>query len=81
MGDQKSPLYSVYITVQFLFEISTMYKLKQDLASVFGAAKTGNRVAINRHNKPVARSTRPEMVHWHIPWVRSEGETQETCDA
>jgi antitoxin (DNA-binding transcriptional repressor) of toxin-antitoxin stability system len=42
-----------------------MYGLKQDLAATVAEAEAGNDVLITRHNKPVARLTRPGMEHLH----------------
>lgn len=42
-----------------------MYGLKQELASVIAEAEAGNDVLITRHNKPVARLTRPGTEHLH----------------
>jgi len=44
----------------------TIYVLKQDLASIIAEAEAGNEVLITRHNKPVARLTRPETEHLHV---------------
>jgi len=43
-----------------------IYELKQDLASIIAEAEAGNEVLITRHNKPVARLTRPETEHLHV---------------
>ena len=42
-----------------------MYGLKRDLASIIAEAESGNEVLITRHNKPVARLTRPGTEHLH----------------
>ena len=42
-----------------------MYGLKQDLASIVAEAEAGNDVLITRHNKPVARLTKPGTEHLH----------------
>ncbi len=42
-----------------------MYVLKQELASVIAEAEAGTEVLITRHNKPVARLTRPGTEHLH----------------
>lgn len=43
-----------------------MYGLKQDLASIVAEAEAGNDIIITRHNRPVARLTRPGTEHLHI---------------
>ncbi len=43
-----------------------MYGLKRDLASIIAEAEAGNEVLITRHNKPVARLTRPGTEHLHV---------------
>jgi antitoxin (DNA-binding transcriptional repressor) of toxin-antitoxin stability system len=43
-----------------------MYGLKQDLASIVAEAEAGHDVLITRHNKPVARLTKPGTEHLHI---------------
>lgn len=43
----------------------SMYGLKQDLASVIAETEAGADVLITRHNKPVARLTRPGTEHLH----------------
>jgi antitoxin (DNA-binding transcriptional repressor) of toxin-antitoxin stability system len=43
-----------------------MYGLKQKLASIVAEAEAGNDVLITKHNKPVARLTRPESEHLHL---------------
>ena len=40
-----------------------MHTLKQELASVVAEAEAGEEILITRHNKPVARLTRPETEH------------------
>ncbi len=47
-------------------KIVPMYELKQELASVVAEAEAGNDVLITKHNKPIARLTRPESVHLHL---------------
>ncbi len=42
-----------------------IYGLKQGLASIISEAEAGNEVLITRHNKPVARLTRPGDEHLH----------------
>ena len=42
-----------------------MYGLKQELASIIAEAEAGTDVLITRHNKPVARLTRPGTEHLH----------------
>jgi len=42
-----------------------MHDLKQELASYVGEASGGADILITRHNKPVARLSRPEMEHLH----------------
>jgi antitoxin (DNA-binding transcriptional repressor) of toxin-antitoxin stability system len=42
-----------------------MYGLKQGLASIIAEAEAGNDVLITKHNKPIARLTRPESEHIH----------------
>jgi antitoxin (DNA-binding transcriptional repressor) of toxin-antitoxin stability system len=42
-----------------------MYGLKKDLASIIAEAEAGNEVIITRHNKPVARLSRPGTEHLH----------------
>jgi antitoxin (DNA-binding transcriptional repressor) of toxin-antitoxin stability system len=42
-----------------------MHGLKKDLASIIAEAETGNEVLITRHNKPVARLSRPGNEHLH----------------
>lgn len=44
-------------------KIVPMYGLKQKLASIVAEAEAGNDVLITKHNKPVARLTRPESEH------------------
>ena len=39
--------------------------LKQELASIIAEAEAGNEVLITKHNKPVARLTRPGTEHLH----------------
>jgi len=43
----------------------SMYGLKQELASIIAETEAGTDVLITRHNKPVARLTRPETEHLH----------------
>ena len=43
----------------------SMYVLKQELASVIAETEAGKDVLITRHNKPVARLTRPGTEHLH----------------
>jgi antitoxin (DNA-binding transcriptional repressor) of toxin-antitoxin stability system len=43
-----------------------MYGLKQGLASIVAEAEAVNEVLITRHNKPVARLTRPGAEHLHL---------------
>jgi antitoxin (DNA-binding transcriptional repressor) of toxin-antitoxin stability system len=40
--------------------------LKQDLAAIIAEAEAGFDVLITKHNKPVARLTRPDARHLHI---------------
>jgi len=47
-------------------KIVPMYGLKQELASIVAEAEAGNDVLITKHNKPVARLTRPESEHLHL---------------
>jgi len=47
-------------------KIVPMYGLKQKLASIVAEAEAGNDVLITKHNKPVARLTRPESEHLHL---------------
>jgi antitoxin (DNA-binding transcriptional repressor) of toxin-antitoxin stability system len=42
-----------------------MYGLKQELASIIAEAEAGTEVLITKHNKPVARLTRPGTEHLH----------------
>jgi antitoxin (DNA-binding transcriptional repressor) of toxin-antitoxin stability system len=42
-----------------------MHRLKRGLASIVAEANAGNEVLITRHNKPVARLTRPGTEHLH----------------
>jgi antitoxin (DNA-binding transcriptional repressor) of toxin-antitoxin stability system len=42
-----------------------MYGLKQGLASIVAEAEAGNDVLITKHNKPIARLTRPDSEHLH----------------
>lgn len=42
-----------------------MHGLKQELASIVAEAQAGNDVLITKHNKPIARLTRPESEHLH----------------
>ena len=42
-----------------------MNELKQDLASIIAEAEAGNEVLVTRHNKPVARLSRPGTEHLH----------------
>jgi antitoxin (DNA-binding transcriptional repressor) of toxin-antitoxin stability system len=46
-------------------KIVTMYQFKQGLASVVAEAEAGNVVLITKHNKAVARLTRPESANLH----------------
>ncbi len=41
-------------------------ELKQELASIVAEAEAGCDVLITKHNKPVARLTRPDTQHLHI---------------
>ena len=43
----------------------SMYGLKQELASIIAETEAGTDVLITRHNKPVARLTRPGTEHLH----------------
>jgi antitoxin (DNA-binding transcriptional repressor) of toxin-antitoxin stability system len=43
-----------------------IYGLKKDLASIIAEAEAGNEVVITRHNKPVARLSRPRSEHLHL---------------
>jgi antitoxin (DNA-binding transcriptional repressor) of toxin-antitoxin stability system len=43
----------------------SMYGLKQELASIIAETEAGADVLITRHNKPVARLTRPGTEHLH----------------
>jgi len=43
-----------------------MYGLKQGLASIIAEAEAGNEGIITRHNKPIARLSRPGTEHLHI---------------
>ncbi len=43
----------------------SIYGLKQELASVIAETQAGTDVLITRHNKPVARLTRPGTEHLH----------------
>ncbi len=42
-----------------------MYGLKQELASIVAEAEAGTEILITKHNKPVARLTRPATEHLH----------------
>jgi antitoxin (DNA-binding transcriptional repressor) of toxin-antitoxin stability system len=42
-----------------------MHGLKQGLASIVAEAQAGNDVLITKHNKPIARLTRPDSEHLH----------------
>ena len=42
-----------------------MNGLKQELASLVAEAEAGNEILITKHNKPVARLTRPGTEHLH----------------
>ena len=42
-----------------------MHDLKRELASVIAEAETGTEVVVTRHNRPVARLTRPGEEHLH----------------
>jgi antitoxin (DNA-binding transcriptional repressor) of toxin-antitoxin stability system len=42
-----------------------MHKLKKDLISIIAEAEAGNEVLITRHNRPIARLTRPGTEHLH----------------
>jgi prevent-host-death family protein len=46
-------------------KIVPMYGLKQGLASIVAEAEAGNDVLITKHNKPIARLTRPESERLH----------------
>jgi antitoxin (DNA-binding transcriptional repressor) of toxin-antitoxin stability system len=41
-------------------------ELKQKLASIIAEAAAGYDVMITKHNKPVARMTRPDAQHLHL---------------
>jgi len=41
----------------------SMHVLKQELASIIAETAAGTDVLVTRHNKPVARLTRPETEH------------------
>jgi antitoxin (DNA-binding transcriptional repressor) of toxin-antitoxin stability system len=41
-------------------------ELKQKLASIVAEAEAGYDVLITKHNKPIARLTRPDTQHLHI---------------
>lgn len=43
----------------------SMYGLKQGLAAVIAETEAGTEVLITRHNKPVARLSRPGAEHIH----------------
>ena len=43
----------------------SIYGLKQGLASIIAETEAGTDVLITRHNKPVARLTRPGTEHLH----------------
>ncbi len=43
----------------------SMFGLKQELASIIAETESGTDVLITRHNKPVARLTRPGTEHLH----------------
>jgi antitoxin (DNA-binding transcriptional repressor) of toxin-antitoxin stability system len=43
----------------------SMHDFKQELASVVAEAEAGGEILITRHNKPVARLTRPGVEHLH----------------
>jgi len=43
----------------------SIYGLKQELASVIAETQAGSDFLITRHNKPVARLTRPGTEHLH----------------
>jgi antitoxin (DNA-binding transcriptional repressor) of toxin-antitoxin stability system len=47
-------------------KIVPMYGLKQGLASMVAEAEAGHDVLITKHNKPIARLTRPESEHLHL---------------
>lgn len=42
-----------------------MYGLKRELAAVIAEAEAGREIILTRHNKPVARLTRPAMEPLH----------------
>ncbi len=42
-----------------------MYELKNDLAGIIAEAEGGADILITRHNKAVARLTRPSVEHIH----------------
>ena len=42
-----------------------MYGLKQGLAAIVAEAQAGDEIILTRHNKPVARLTRPVMDYLH----------------
>jgi Antitoxin Phd_YefM, type II toxin-antitoxin system len=43
----------------------SIHDLKQGLASVIEEVQAGEEVWVTRHNKPVARLSRPELEHVH----------------
>ena len=43
----------------------SIHDLKNSLASVIAEAEEGTDVLVTRHNRPVARLTRPDMGHLH----------------
>lgn len=47
-------------------KLVSIYGLKQGLASIIAEAKAGNEVLITKHNKPVARLTRPGAEYLHF---------------
>jgi antitoxin (DNA-binding transcriptional repressor) of toxin-antitoxin stability system len=54
--------------VRYSFDMKkvSMYELKNDLAAIIAEAAAGMDVLVTRHNKPVARLTRPAAGSVHI---------------
>jgi antitoxin (DNA-binding transcriptional repressor) of toxin-antitoxin stability system len=50
---------------RFYMKKVSMYELKNDLAAVIAEAEAGTDVLVTRHNKPVARLTRPSASSVH----------------
>lgn len=50
----------------FYMKSVPIYELKKGLASIIREAEAGRDMIITRHNKPIARLTRPGTEHLHV---------------